>query len=296
MKFTIVFIIVVSYVILNDCSQFSTAKAGEHRHHLESLVFEKEGQPRPVEEFRGILRALNHIWTTPNSLVNTLIKLNEVSDCDEAQHYITTANNILKQFREFINIVAYIKHERELLIEKCFQYMRKSYLDSYNEIQSDIRDGLTLLKEQIKTTTKGGGLLFLRNQNSFYSHEALVKGIYKFLKSQSNSRVKKINERMEINEEKFRELYNKFVSSLCGKLFSDLSTKDHVGKTKFFFEQVAVADNLMKPFNLDVLNLMSRVYICLDIERNQDLSSDVYGFVKQEEGKKCFLSQLSCFH
>lgn len=76
---------------------FGQQKPAQVCHHLERLVFEKEGQPRLVEEF---LRILSHIWTTPNSLAinRTLVKLDEVfdKDCDKAQHYLTTGNNILE--------------------------------------------------------------------------------------------------------------------------------------------------------------------------------------------------------
>lgn len=284
-------ILLVACLVIFDI-RITLSTNSRNAHHLESLLFEKDGRARPVREFREILLALNEIWKTPTTLVNTLIKLGEVKDCRSTPYYVEQANKVLRDYGEFINIVKYVKYERERLVERCAFELTLAYVHSSHKIGGKLDHELWTLKEEVRLAK--GEKFLLTDIKSPFTTETLAKSIYGYLKKQPDETAKKIGKKIEINKDEFDALYKNSVLETCGKLFSDEKCEKYVGLSKFLLEEVAVHNRLIFLFEPVVRDLMAKVRICLDIESNKDLQSQVYNFVKERERKKGFF-RLSCF-
>lgn len=265
------------------------------RAFLESIVFAKEGELKRPDEFANLLRQLDNIWKAPKSILVSLIELaSEQFNCNVAQIDLRHANEILKDFSSYVNIVNYTKHQRELLVERCAKDWTRSFIDSYYDMDPKVRSGTLVLKEQIRMAKEDG--LFLHNGGPLYTREALVEGIYRYLRSRPDEMGKKLEKKVKVKKDEFTSFYNNNVANLCSKLLFDESTKSFVEKSNFFLEQISVYEDLVKYFKHDFKDFMSRVYICRDIERNRDLSDEVYQLVRSKTGfKKCFLKRHFTF-
>lgn len=257
--------------------------------YLKSVVFKTEGEPRSPEEFLITLQALNQVWKSPESLVDALVKLAEIPDCNTGQNYLKFANTILNDYKNFVNIYNYVKYQRLILVEKCAQDWTRAYIGSYYEIDAKIRGESVVLKEEIRLAKDDG--LFSYGKEQFYPKKVLIKGVYNFLRTKSGETALRINMKKEVHRKDFDKLYNDSVNKLCRTLLTEEVAKNFLSKSRFFLEQVNIDETLISFFKSDVKDFMARVHVCLDIEKDINLSSDVYDLVKIRSTRKNFLEK-----
>lgn len=289
---TRIVILVTTLCVVALCPSFVIKGEAEgDDEYLRSVVFKTEGEPKSPEEFLINLKALNQVWNSRLSLVNALVELAEIPDCNAAQIYLKFANRILNNhYENYIDIYNYVKYQRLILVKKCVQDWTKAYIGSYYELSAMIRGESAVLKEQIRLAKDDG--LFSYGTKQFYPKRALIKGVYNFLRTRSSETAMRIDKKKDVHRKDFDKLYNDSVKRVCRILLTEEVAKNFFSRSRFFLEQVNVDETLISFFKSDVKDFMSRVHICLDIEKDPNLSSDVYNLVKEKSGtKKSFLEK-----
>lgn len=257
------------------------------RQELEEILLAKEGRVLPVEEFKEVLKQLNRIHKAPKGLVDTLVLLDETKICSD--HYMVLLAGLLFKWPQQINVVSHIKYLQEKYYKRCQDSMTKTYVERYNEMNEKLRVETAELREEIK---KANGDQFA-DQKPFYEREALLKGLLQLLTIRSKRLNPKMDPKKSIKAEEFKALYEKNIVQPCVDLFNDESAKKFVERSLLYLNQIGHDERLVKLFNSDFKNFMTRAHICIDVVLNKTLADDVYEYSRLKQ-KKCFLK--SCFN